>query len=123
MLTFNRKYFYLTLILFLVEVYIAVFIKDSFVRPFIGDVLVVILIYCLARTFCSIRSSVVAFLVLIFAYSIEILQHFNLVHVLGLQRHSILAIALGSTFDWQDIGAYTIGTAIILLLENKIRVK
>jgi Protein of unknown function (DUF2809) len=106
MFTFNTKYFYFTLTLFLIEVCIAVFINDSFIRPFIGDVLVVILIYCFVITFWNIHPFIVASSVLAFSYTIEFLQYFDFVNKLGLQNHKILAIALGSTFDWKDIIAY-----------------
>jgi hypothetical protein len=39
------------------------------------------------------------------------------VNKLGLQNNRILAVALGSTFDWKDIIAYAIGTIIILALD------
>ena len=119
MFTFNKKYFYFTLILFLIEVCIAVFVNDSFIRPFIGDVLVVILIYCFFRAFLNIHSSIVALSVLVFSCTIEILQYFNFVNNLGLQKYQIIAIALGSTFDWKDIIAYVIGIITVLWLENR----
>ncbi|OKH49765.1 hypothetical protein NIES2101_20240 [Calothrix sp. HK-06] len=121
MFQFNQKYFYFTLILFLVEVCIAVFVKDIFIRPFVGDILVVILIYCYIRTFLNIKSFIAAISVFIFACIIEILQYFNFLNKLGLQNNKILAIALGSTFDWKDIIAYAMGTIIIICLENKIK--
>ncbi len=119
MFTFNKKYFYLTLLLFLIEVCIAVFVNDGFIRPFIGDVLVVILIYCFVRAFWNIRPFIVALSVLAFSYTIEVLQYFNFVNKLGLQNNKILAVALGSIFDWKDIIAYTIGVIAVLWLENK----
>lgn len=36
-------------LLLLLEALIAVFVHDRFVRPYLGDVLVVVLLYCLAR--------------------------------------------------------------------------
>jgi Protein of unknown function (DUF2809) len=119
MLIFNKKYAYFTVVLLLVEISIAIFFKDSFIRPFVGDVLVVILIYCLVRTFWKIDSTIAAILVLIFACTIEILQYFDFVRILGLQQNRILAIALGSTFDWKDILAYVIGTIAILWIEHR----
>ncbi|PAX59467.1 ribosomal maturation YjgA family protein [Brunnivagina elsteri] len=119
MFGFNKKYFYFTLVLFLIEVCIAVFINDVFIRPFIGDVLVVILIYCFIRTFWNIDSFIVALSVFAFACIIEVLQYFNFVSKLGLQNNRILAVSLGSTFDWKDIIAYAIGIIIVLWLENR----
>ena len=53
MLTFNLKFFLLALLLFIVEVMIALFVHDNFVRPYVGDYLVVMLIYCAVRTFLN----------------------------------------------------------------------
>jgi hypothetical protein len=116
--TFNLRYFYWTILLLVTEVCIAVFIQDQFVRPFIGDVLVVILIYCLVKTFWNIPVKLASLSVLAFACTIEVLQYFNLVSLLGLQKNQFMAIVLGSTFDWKDVLAYAIGSAIILWLEK-----
>ena len=70
-LTFSRKYFSLTVSLFLIEVCIAVFIDDQFIRPFIGDVLAVILLYYFVKCFWKIRSNVAALSIFIFACAIE----------------------------------------------------
>ncbi|BAY15043.1 hypothetical protein NIES21_08290 [Anabaenopsis circularis NIES-21] len=119
MFTLNKKYFYFTVILFSIEVFIASFVNESFIRPFIGDVLVVILIYCFVKTFLKIHSYIVISAVFAFSCTIEIFQYFNFVKILGLQKYKILAIALGSTFDGKDIIAYTIGAITVLLLENQ----
>lgn len=116
---FNKRYACYALGLFLTEVLIAVFIDDGFVRPFIGDVLVVILIYCLVRSFTKIRYDIAALSTLAFACIVEILQYFNFVNILGLPKHNVVAIAIGSTFDWKDIIAYIIGTTIVLAIESK----
>jgi Protein of unknown function (DUF2809) len=118
MFAFNRTYFYFTLLLFLIEVCIAVFANDSFIRPFVGDALVVILIYCFVRAFWSIAPYIVASAVLALSYTAEILQYFNLVNKLGIQNNKVLVVALGSVFDWKDILAYTIGIILVIFLEN-----
>jgi hypothetical protein len=119
MLIFNKRYAVYTIGLFLIEVFIAISIDDSFVRPFVGDVLIVVLIYWLVRTFWKIRYNIAALSVLVFALTIEILQYFNLVDILGVRKYKIISIAIGSTFDWKDIFAYILGTAIVLGLESK----
>jgi hypothetical protein len=118
-LIFNQKYFYLTVLIFLIEVWIAIFINDQFIRPFIGDVLVVILIYSFVKSFWKVRANVAALSVFGFACAIEGLQYLNLVDRLGLRQNRILAIILGTTFDWKDILAYAVGTAIILVWERE----
>ena len=120
-LTFNRNYFYSTVLLFLIEVYIAIFIDDQLIRPFIGDVLVVILIYCFVRSFWKIHAKVVAIAVFGFACAIEGLQYLNLVDRLGLSQNKLVATILGTTFDWKDIFAYALGTVIILVWESRKR--
>ncbi|PZV14034.1 MAG: DUF2809 domain-containing protein [Pseudanabaena sp.] len=120
-LTLNRKYFYSTVLLFLIEVYIAVFIDDQFIRPLVEDVLVVILIYCFIKSFWKVRPNVAALSVFVFACVIEGLQYLNLVDRLGLRQNRVLATILGTTFDWKDIFAYGLGTVIILVWEYRSR--
>jgi hypothetical protein len=117
----NFRYLTLTIGLLAIELFIAIAVRDVFIRPFVGDVLVVILIYCFIRTFWKIDKKLVAGSVLVFAWTIEILQYFNFVDRLGLRNNRVLAIALGSTFDPKDLIAYTLGIAIVLWLELGIR--
>ena len=44
-----------TFILLIIEVLIALFVHDAFIRPYIGDVLVVIVIYTFVRIFIQER--------------------------------------------------------------------
>ncbi|MFN5729384.1 MAG: DUF2809 domain-containing protein [Pseudanabaena sp.] len=97
------------------EVFIALFINDQFIRPFVGDVLVVILIYGFVKSFWKVRANVAALCVCGFAFAIEGLQYLNLVDILGLRQNKILATIIGTNFDWKHILAYALGTAIILV--------
>lgn len=116
MLTFNNKFFLLTLLLFITEVLIALFVKDRFVRPYVGDYLVVMLIYCFVRTFLNSPVLPTAIAVLLFAYLIETLQYFRLVDRLGLEHNIIAKTVIGYGFSWIDMLAYTLGIITILLL-------
>jgi Protein of unknown function (DUF2809) len=118
MLTFDRKYFYGTILLFLIEVFIGVFVHDGFIRPFVGDVLVVILIYCLLKSFWKIRPNIAMTGVFVFACVVEGLQYLNIVDKLGIRQHKLLVIILGSSFDWGDILAYAVGSGLVLWYEN-----
>lgn len=118
MLTVNKNYLYFTVLLFIVETLIAIYVHDQFIRPYLGDVLVVILIYCFVRSFLKIPVVLAAFGVLLFSYFIELLQYFNFVTLVGLENHKIARIVLGSSFEWLDIVAYTFGFFLVLLLEN-----
>ena len=116
--TFNRKDLLLAIILFFVEIGIALFVTDTLVRPFVGDVLVVVLIYCFARIFLNADYRWAALGVLIFACAIETLQYFDYVKLLGLEHNRILSVALGRTFEWLDFAAYFAGFLIILAVEK-----
>lgn len=118
MLKFNWKYFFSNIILFLVLVYIALFVNDKFVRPFLGDVLVVGWLYLLLKSFFKVKAATAAHAVLIFACAVEVAQCYNIVAVLGLEHIKAARIIIGATFDWLDILAYGIGWGCILLIEH-----
>jgi len=123
MLKFNRTYFLFTILLLVIEIAIALYIKDGFIRHYVGDVLVVILMYCFLRTFFKLPVMPLAFGVLLFAFSIEILQYFDLVDRLGLAQNRLASVVLGSTFDWMDMLMYTLGIAVVLILEHLAKKK
>ena len=78
MFTFNIRYFLLAFALLAIEVLIALFVRDGLIRPYGGDFLVVILIYCAARTIVKASSLKVVVCVLIFSYCIETLQYLHI---------------------------------------------
>lgn len=109
MLTFKKKYFFLTILLFLIEVLIALFVRDSFIRPYGGDFLVVILIYCFLRTFIEQSPLRIAIVTLAFSFLIEFGQHFKLVELLGLKGNRVAEIVIGTGYSNYDLLAYTLG--------------
>lgn len=119
MLTFNKNYFILTLFIFVIEVIIALYIKDTFIRSYLGDVLVVILLYCFIKSFIKSRVAIVALFVLLFSFTIETLQYFNIVERLGLEQYKIARIIIGTSFSWIDLICYTIGYILIVIIEKK----
>lgn len=114
----HPNYLFVTLILFLIEILIALFVHDQFIRPYIGDFLVVILIYCFVKSFFNTPVLPTALGVLLFAYSVEVLQFFRIVEILGLQGSRAARIIIGSAFEWQDMLAYTVGIAAVILVER-----
>jgi hypothetical protein len=119
MLIFNLKYFLLTLILFTTEVLIALFVHDGFIRPYFGDYLVVMLIYCAVKTFLKTSTLKIAAGVLVFSYVVEILQYLHIVDRLGLSGNVIAKTVIGYGFEWWDILAYTLGVITILIVEGQ----
>lgn len=120
-LAFNVKYLLLAALLLAVEICIALFVTDSIVRPFVGDVLVVALIYCFLRIFLNVAYWKAALAVLAFACAIEILQYFDYVARLGVENNRVLSVMLGRTFEWLDFVAYFAGFLFIILIENFYR--
>ena len=118
MLKFNSRYFALALLILVVEILIAIFVHDSFIRPYIGDLLVVIFIYCFLKSFVSLSTSKAALYVLLFSYFVEALQYFRIVQILGFQRNNLARIIIGTSFDWKDILMYTIGIVTVVIIES-----
>src|SRR5574343_298962 len=121
MLHFNKTYFGLTAVLLLIEVVIALFVKDRFIRPYLGDVLVVMLIYCFVKSLVKISVYKAAFGVLLFAFTIEILQYCSLVEKLKLQHNTVAKTVIGTSFSWEDILAYIAGILIVLITEKQFK--
>jgi hypothetical protein len=108
----------IALILFFILVFIAAFVRDRFVRPYFGDYLVVIFLYCLANAFLSISKIRIIIGVLLFAYLIETLQYFHVLKILGWEDVVLARVILGNGFEWWDLVAYTLGAATVLLVES-----
>lgn len=112
------KYAFVTLLLLIIEVLIALFVHDSFVRPYLGDVLVVILMYFLVRIFVPQGYRWCRWLpiwIFLFATGVEVLQGLNLPQHLGLSASSFMSVLIGSVFDIRDIICYAVGTLLVLV--------
>lgn len=114
----KQKYLIATLVLFIIEIAIAKYILDTIIRPYIGDVLVVVLIYCFVKTFFDIEYIKAAVGVLLFAFAVEFLQYLNIVGMLGLSKNRFASIIVGNSFSWIDIGCYCIGILIVIGIEK-----
>lgn len=118
MFSFNKYYFRLTALLFVTEVLIALFAHDQFIRPYAGDFLLVVLLFCLVKSFIKAPSNWVIISVLAFSYLIEASQYFNFIHHLGLDQSKIAPLILGNHFSWIDMVAYTLGATVIFKLQS-----
>ncbi len=115
---FHKYYFFATILLFLIEAGIALFVRDKFIRPYVGDFLVVILIYCFLKSFWNAKPIKIGLCVLLFSFSIEIGQHFQLVKLLGLNSSELARTVIGTGFDWGDLVAYSLGILLVLAIEK-----
>ncbi|AYN00730.1 DUF2809 domain-containing protein [Chryseobacterium sp. 3008163] len=114
---FNLKYFFLTLLIFLVEVLIATVLKDQFfIRAYLGDVIVVMLLYTLVKSFFITNNTKLILGIFAFSCLIEFAQFFNIADKLGFQPGSLMYIVIGNSFSWIDIICYGVGCLILYLL-------
>ena len=120
MFRFSLSYFLLTLVLFAVEIFIGARLHDAIIRPYGGDYLVVIWLYCLVRSFWDWPVWKVAVSVLLFSYGIEVLQYFGMADRLGFREGSLGRTLLGSYFSWTDIFCYTLGIITVICWEGSV---
>lgn len=114
-LKFNLKYFIFTILIFLVEALIATKLKDIFfIRAYLGDVIVVMLIYTFIKSFIAIRNNQKLILgILIFSCLVEFAQYFKIADKLGFPEGSLMYIVVGNSFSWLDILCYAVGCVMI----------
>lgn len=109
------------IVLFVVEVLIALFVRDAFVRPYLGDVLAVMLVYTVLRAATPLEVASALGIALAIALVIEVAQALNLLGALGLADDRFARIVLGGAFDMLDIAAYCAGGAAVLAVEFGLR--
>lgn len=125
-LKFQPYYFAAFYTLLLIEIAIALLLKDGFIRHTFGDFLVVILLYCFIKSFLDIKPIIVAVTVLVIAFIIEFLQLANILDFLNLRDNRLIATIFGTSFSIQDLIAYTLGAvfsyaADIIINKNKLK--
>lgn len=105
-------------ILLVVIVLIALFVRDRFIRPYGGDILVTVLLCAMARIVFPNKIKLLPLWVMLFAFGVEILQYFDVVSLLGLSHISIIRIAVGSVFSVEDLFCYAAGCLIFFLADR-----
>ena len=107
------------LLLLAVEFYIGIFVHDRFVRPYVGDVIVVIVLYALIRIFFLEKPACLSLWILLFAVFVEITQIYPLVDLLEI-KNRFLRVLMGTSFAWEDLVAYAAGTVITFLWDLRL---
>jgi hypothetical protein len=117
---FSPRYAVAFALLLLVETSIALFVHDSFVRPYLGDTLAVVALYCLLLAFFAIskRSALVG--AFVFACCLEVGQALRLVDRLGLADNRVMRVILGTHYSTLDLVAYAGGVLLVLVLERAL---
>lgn len=107
------------------EILIALFVNDNFVRPYVGDMLVTVLICCFVRIFFPTGAKLLPVYVFLFASAVEVCQYFDIVKLFGLEGNRFISVLLGRTFSLADILCYAAGCLAFFglekLLDHKMR--
>ena len=116
----NKTFAIITLMVFIIEVLIATVFKKTVLRPVFGDFLVVILIYAFFKAITHWKPLHIGIGVLAFSYLIEFSQRIHILDKLSIKPNKATELLLGSSFDWYDVLAYTLGVVCIVLIDLKI---
>jgi len=114
----------ITLILLVIEILIGLF-AHGWVRIYLGDVLVVILIYTLLRTIFVNKPSrwfILPTAILLFSFAVEFLQLWGFCDRFGI-TNKLLRIIIGTGFSCVDLLCYVIGIVPCYLAEFFVFVK
>lgn len=106
------------LAIFLVEIGLALFVRDGFFRPYIGDVLAIAFVYCALRTLTPLGLCGAVAAALLIATAIELAQLFNVLDAMGLRGNAVIRTVLGGSFDLLDFAAYAAGAALVWIAET-----
>ena len=109
-------YILASVLLFAAEVLIAVFVRDAFVRPYGGDILVTALICCLVRSVVLKKIPFLPFVVFAFAAAVECVQALGGAALIP-ESFAVLRIVVGSTFSAADLVCYALGCVLFSAAE------
>lgn len=119
----NRRWPYVvaTIALLLIEIYIGLFVRDRFVRPFLGDVLVTMLLCCLWRAIKPTGVRLLPLYVMAFATVVEVAQYFDVVALVGLEHNAFISTIVGRSYSHKDLLCYAIGCVIFWTAEWAVK--
>jgi hypothetical protein len=117
-LRFSKRYGGAAIAVLAVELVIALFVRDAFIRPYVGDTLAVVLLYCTVLAALELPRAHVALGVLGVALLVELAQAFSLVERLGLADVAFARVVLGTYCDARDVLAYTAALPLLALAER-----
>ncbi len=121
----KERLIYATAFIFLVfiEVLIALYVRDAFIRPYGGDIIIVWVLYCFVRIFFPKKLKLLPIWLFLFSACVEVAQYFNYVELLGLRDYRFFRILLGTGFSWWDILCYGAGSAACFGIQKCLTLK
>ncbi len=105
------------LLLVVVEVLIALYVDDAFIRPYGGDIIVIGVLYCFVRIIFPEKIRLLPIWLFLFACCVEAAQAVDYVSLLGLGDIPFFNILLGASFSWIDILCYAAGSIVCFLFQ------
>lgn len=116
----RAKYQLITIGILIAEILIAtIFSGIGIIRSYLGDYLVVILLFYLVKSGFDVSPLALSILVFLFAGAIETAQYFHLADVLGLRYGGLFGTLLGNSFSWLDILMYFLGCLTAYFVETR----
>jgi len=107
--------------LFAIEVVIALFVRDAFVRPYLGDVLATAMVYFGLRGVTPLGRTGAAAGAFGLGAAIEIGQAFHVLDLVGLGSSGWARVVFGGVFDFKDLACYAIGVALAMAVDRRWR--
>lgn len=107
-------------VLLFTEILIGLFVHDAFIRPYIGDVLVTVLLCCFCRIFIPRGAVALPIYVFLFSILVEFAQYIDVVKILGLENNPLISTIVGRTFSHADLICYGAGCLAFWFSENTV---
>lgn len=109
-------YIVIFVLLFAVEVLIALTQHDNFIRYYGGDIIVMWVLYAFVQAVLGGENNhyIVNIALLVFAFGVEFLQKWGIADRLGVEN-PVLRTIIGTSFAVEDLWSYAAGTAIACL--------
>lgn len=99
------------ILLLATEIVIGLYVHDSFVRPYVGDMLVVVLLWALVRMIIPFKAVWLSAAIFVFAVLVELSQMIPLVDLLGIENR-LIRVLMGTSFAVGDLFAYAAGCIV-----------
>jgi hypothetical protein len=99
---------------------VKIFSGNRFIRGFIGDIIVILLVYFFIKIFSDFHALKLTLFTLAIAFTTEFLQYLRLTSYLGLEHNPLALLIFGSVFDPYDLVAYTIGAILVYFIDTRL---
>lgn len=116
------KYLIICCLLLGIEIIIALYVRDTFVRPYLGDSIAIAFVYTFLMSMVKTNHTMkpqlyVASISLLIGIVIELLQATSFLETTGLGNIHWVRVVMGTSFSWFDMLAYVGGYLGVILVE------